>query len=194
MCGEKSPHRPSARSCTGSPPRVRGKVGVRHRRDVGYGITPACAGKSPRRTRWKASCRDHPRVCGEKGLRIPIDEDVMGSPPRVRGKGFYVHRERICIRITPACAGKSISVRESIRCDGDHPRVCGEKVSVGSSSPEMLGSPPRVRGKVDVFDASVFAARITPACAGKSTTTKCRMCPRQDHPRVCGEKSTPRWI
>ena len=56
----------------------------------------------------KLGIEDYPRVCGEKGLRIPIDEDVMGSPPRVRGKGDLIHITKRKHGITPACAGKSV--------------------------------------------------------------------------------------
>ena len=35
-----------------------------------------------------------------------------------------------------------------------------------------MGSPPRVRGKVDFLDVSGACARITPACAGKSCTVE----------------------
>ena len=51
----------------------------------------------------------------------------------------------------------------------------------------MLGSPPRVRGKL--FEAWRRAQhdRITPAHAGKTEpeTVLCRTC--MDHPRACGE-------
>ena len=51
------------------------------------------------------------------------------------------------------------------------------------------GSPPRVRGKVDYPDGCVVLDRITPACAGKSAPCAGDLPRRQDHPRVCGEKS-----
>ena len=72
------------------------------------------------------------------------------------------------IRITPAYAGKSFSVRIPEYHRADHPRLCGEKrVSILMQKFEM-GSPPPMRGKgcprLDTCDIG----RITPAYAGKS--------------------------
>ena len=70
-------------------------------------ITPAYAGKSLGQ-RGKVLCMgDHPRVCGEKALTFFQPSSVMGSPPRVRGKGVVHVRAQIGEGITPACAGKS---------------------------------------------------------------------------------------
>ena len=55
-------------------------------------------------------------------------------------------------------------------------------------SPQHWGSPPRVRGKVEVQVADKLVAGITPACAGKSGKTDWTTMCRRDHPRVCGEK------
>ena len=78
------------------------------------------------------------------------------------GGGYY--------GITPACAGKSVQV--------DH------------KAGQVKGSPPRMRGKVELVAERGVALRITPACAGKRATTKMASSATQDHPRVCEEK---RW-
>ena len=70
--------------------------------------------------------------------------------------------------ITPACAGKSASPLLPVRLRWDHPRVCGEKVTSSLSENSVMGSPPRVRGKVTEAVGNVLAIGITPACAGKS--------------------------
>ena len=56
------------------------------------------------------------------------------------------------------------------------------------------GSPPRMRGKVDLFGQLLPRHRITPAYAGKRDRWFC--CRRffRDHPRVCGEKRTAQEI
>ena len=46
----------------------------------------------------------------------------------MRGKDNLEPPEFICIRITPAYAGKSWYAVLLIFSDQDHPRVCGEKV------------------------------------------------------------------
>ena len=93
----------------GSPPRVRGKDGLFSASFTGFRITPACAGKSRDRPRLHHGSGDHPRVCGEKAVRVIVTMDFTGSPPRVRGKdpllSFYIGVGGI----TPACAGKSVS-------------------------------------------------------------------------------------
>ena len=91
--------------------------------------------------------RDHPRVCGEKALTsIPRDKP-QGSPPRVRGKVGHALHVGVGVGITPACAGKSKFPRERGAGSWDHPRVCGEKDVTPGDIADVMGSPPRVRGK-----------------------------------------------
>ena len=74
----------------------------------GYGITPACAGKSKEMMSEQSLIWDHPRVCGEKAAQLRAGFDGRGSPPRVRGKAIASIQILDCQRITPACAGKSV--------------------------------------------------------------------------------------
>ena len=155
-------------------------------------ITPAYAGKSALSC---SSCPcgwDHPRVCGEKALLVLYPVLLVGSPPRVRGKESRPHRSSGSSGITPACAGKS-----AIPCfwplpHWDHPRVCGEKYSTRPYLSDEWGSPPRVRGKVTSLIPALPLHGITPACAGKSGTTRRKAGNKWDHPRVCGEKRRDR--
>ena len=92
------------------------------------GITPAYAGKRNRKRVCPAFCRDHPRLCGEKGNRKRVcpafcritpayagksEErycqgcDVIGSPPPMRGKVLDLLEDLCAVGITPAYAGKS---------------------------------------------------------------------------------------
>ena len=54
-----------------------------------------------------------------------------------------------------------------------------------------LGSPPPVRGKVQLPSAIFPLHGITPACAGKSCNSCVPVGFSQDHPRLCGEKDLP---
>ena len=112
-----------------------------------FWITPAYAGKSSRNeTCWHRPW-DHPCVCGEKGF-IGLEVGLYpGSPPRMRGKGGCVERLVGGFRITPACAGKSLTESETAAYCRDHPRVCGEKVWLRRYHLKQKGSPPRMRGK-----------------------------------------------
>ena len=85
-CGEKLLRSSCSAVHLGSPPRVRGKVsGVRENLER-MGITPAGAGKRPRRPRLRCRSGDHPRGCGEKKIWNVRCVTPWGSPPRVRGK------------------------------------------------------------------------------------------------------------
>ena len=66
----------------------------------------------------------------------------------MRGKAFWGIHAVICHGITPAYAGKSYQHKAVILCSGDHPRLCGEKLSDFSIIANVLGSPPPMRGKV----------------------------------------------
>ena len=127
-------------------------------------------------------------MCGEKHLYGAKFETKGTSPPRVRGKAKIRHFSVSSRRITPAYAGKSLSLRRSGFCRWDHPRVCGEKVGPVGCVSGWLGSPPRMRGKAPSLAVLGACIGITPAYAGKSSRKWCGCRVRWDHPRVCGEK------
>ena len=54
----------------------------------------------------------------------------------------------------------------------------------------MLGSPPRVRGKLTEDRAQRLRPGITPACAGKTKREAITSAAAEDHPRVCGENTS----
>ena len=194
----------------GSPPRMRGKGVKPCNERVGMGITPACAGKRAIHNTVQLLVRDHPRMCGEKPtLRCPC-LPCRGSPPHVRGKAVppllvsdrYEDHPRVCgekgpqtmkgghcARIAPAYAGESTCNTVGRQHRGEHPRVCGEKPKVMNLVLVRPGSPPHVRGKVDVLSKIDTLIGITPAYAGKSFLQRTAQCRCQDHPRVCGEKT-----
>ena len=67
--------------------------------------------------------------------------------------------------------------------------MCGEKIRNDVLVLAEAGSPPRVRGEVWHAVDSKLRFGITPACAGRRRKGERQMEARQDHPRVCGEKS-----
>ncbi len=115
-------------------------------------------------------------------------ESAKGSPPRVRGKVENLHLDLHGLGITPACAGKSLKGIRPPSKNQDHPRVCGEKPFSVPGTLFPSGSPPRVRGKAVEYVKNKVSEGITPACAGKRTTSRIWCSMAQDHPRVCGEK------
>ena len=92
----------------------------------------------------------------------------LGSPPRVRGKLHFRLLNSCCKRITPARAGKTLTLRRNACTPKDHPRACGENTDLLTFWATRVGSPPRVRGKPPMFLITLHLARITPARAGKT--------------------------
>ena len=66
----------------------------------------------------------------------------------MRGKVERVYFAPQDLRITPAYAGKRSMFVDNFEWGGDHPRLCGEKVSLVKVGMLPLGSPPPMRGKV----------------------------------------------
>ena len=188
VCGEKQRVWMHALYMAGSPPRMRGKERRNHGTHVHGGITPAYAGKSCPCRITSLACRDHPRVCGEKSAGGHSVCGILGSPPRMRGKGILGAVNKSNIGITPAYAGKRDTTTARRASPWDHPRVCGKKGSGSCRKACGVGLPPRMRGKASVTAPYQPSARITPAYAGKSTRGHDAGKPAQDHPRICGEK------
>ena len=127
-------------------------------------------------------------MCGEKGLDEGHRGNPEGSPPRVRGKAVWKDIKHAEQGITPACAGKSLTIQKMSTLGRDHPRVCGEKYARNGILFTLRGSPPRVRGKVCMTTLWTSQNGITPACAGKRGVLNGCETHDGDHPRVCGEK------
>ena len=147
---------------------MRGKGDPAARTSTCTRITPAYAGKSSAFIRSSPVNQDHPRLCGEKSAEIMAEHDAEG--------------------ITPAYAGKRVPKIPQTQRTRDHPRLCGEKPAFPKCPPVYRGSPPPMRGKVEKLSFIPDDVRITPAYAGKSLFLQCRLNPRWDHPRLCGEK------
>ncbi len=172
----------------GSPPPTRGKGFFRVRRLQTLGITPAYAGKSDTPLCIICQSKDHPRLRGEKQLNLTDEELPIGSPPPTRGKDWNVSPISTLYRITPAYAGKSVTLVEIERYKGDHPRLRGEKLLLIEGYHTSLGSPPPTRGKVLRRLALLQSEGITPAYAGKSSPASLAGNFPWDHPRLRGEK------
>ena len=74
---------------------------------------------------------------------------------------------RIC-RITPAHAGKTSLCSLGVCRQKDHPRACGENEKRVEELGKVMGSPPRMRGKLNEETNRKFQHGITPAHAGKT--------------------------
>ena len=137
---------------------------------------------------------DHPRRCGENLNYLNNDNITEGSPPQVRGKQPDKYLLNVGKRITPAGAGKTDLQAMRFRKHEDHPRRCGENLTLPTGRSPKLGSPPQVRGKPPSLYKNTQRRRITPAGAGKTQMKPCCIHRRQDHPRRCGENAFKRKL
>ena len=175
----------------GSPPRMRGKPVFGQTFFCPFGITPAHAGKTPAHRDSSCHNRDHPRACGENSLSEASGLFDQGSPPRMRGKPSQRDTALLLDGITPAHAGKTPAGALRMRRRRDHPRACGENSTPSIAAMRSAGSPPRMRGKPGGDVIGIPARGITPAHAGKTTISSRQRRASRDHPRACGENSSP---
>ena len=144
--GEHWPLPADVADALGSPPPARG---ARHAH--GWGalaprITPACAGSTLVAGRLAGSPRDHPRLRGEHTVTDDAEQVRSGSPPPARGAHPDHLDDRLCQRITPACAGSTTMAYTGHAFTGDHPRLRGEHLPTSSRISSSSGSPPPARG------------------------------------------------
>ena len=128
-------------------------------------------------------------MCGEKATSVGYTIQPHGSPPHVRGKGLVHNRFLQLPGITPACAGKRVTLPADLPEAEDHPRMCGEKGIWLKCLSLFLGSPPHVRGKaVRSLFLCLFCRGSPPRMRGKADRDTTQDRTAVDHPRVCGEK------
>ena len=188
LCGEKSKRFETFLLPAGSPPPMRGKDSGLCVVQSHFRITPAYAGKSKVMCGSGISIQDHPRLCGEKRIPTASAKSPKGSPPPMRGKAVLTAGAWQSRGITPAYAGKSGTAARHSAVRQDHPRLCGEKFGQILLFQLHGGSPPPMRGKVNLPDPQPFVLGITPAYAGKSCICSSFRSRFWDHPRLCGEK------
>ena len=86
----------------------------------------------------------------------------------MRGKLIVSGAMSVGHRITPADAGKTGLHCAAAKESEDHPRGCGENDDIQPEFPNVTGSPPRMRGKLNAPEVRIGDHRITPADAGKT--------------------------
>ena len=155
----------------GSPPHARGRPKSRRAAHRRQGITPACAGKTFRGQRGLDHDGDHPRMRGEDMPSPFASPAAGGSPPHARGRLKSANTTKKERRITPACAGKTCPLTRNSISGQDHPRMRGEDGNLGVRRALLRGSPPHARGRRGGGCRARSIRRITPACAGKTTST-----------------------
>ena len=126
MCGEHLAMYCSSVSSLGSSPHVRGAHIGTNVEYGPYGIIPACAGSTCRRSERCSRPWDHPRMCGEHREGTGVPSCRSGSSPHVRGAPALISSLGGDTGIIPACAGSTKLLYTQI--------------------PSTTGSSPHVRG------------------------------------------------
>ncbi len=88
--------------------------------------------------------------------------------------------------IISACAERSTTTPPVAPPNRDHLRVCGAVDVAFLAVYGLVGSSPRVRSGLALFDAERRAIGIISACAERSATRWKSCISRWDHLRVCG--------
>ena len=189
VCGANAMPGTRCHWVSGSSPRVRGKLTMTMIIGIAFRIIPACAGQTRTCSTLGCATADHPRVCGANLNMVSNSSQVRGSSPRVRGKPIPASHAHPRLRIIPACAGQTARRRPAPTKTSDHPRVCGANSRSGRWGLAVIGSSPRVRGKLVHVGGGLVSERIIPACAGQTDAVGVVHVPAADHPRVCGANS-----
>ena len=157
---------------SGSSPPARGTVG---RVAVELGaqrFIPACAGNGPRAPLGTCGPPVHPRLRGERRARWRVTDGPAGSSPPAQGTAGALAGHRRPGRFIPACAGNG------------HPSWTRWAMYVGSSPPARGTGQDRHRWRP--------LLRFIPACAGNGLRPATRPPSTPVHPRLRGERTTPR--
>ena len=132
-------------------------------------IIPAYAGSTSRRATQSRPEPDHPRIRGEHGLVARRTIRGGGSSPHTRGARYSSSGRGEYVRIIPAYAGSTRSIRQYPRRPKDHPRIRGEHTSRRPLSTYPCGSSPHTRGAPMPLRSRSRRPRIIPAYAGSTT-------------------------
>ena len=147
-------------------------------------------------------------MCGEHFTAPTIATTRPGSSPHVRGALLRLPARRGRRGIIPACAGSTPRPSPPAPTTRDHPRMCGEHMSVAIMPNAQEGSSPHVRGALGRILHDRAPGGIIPACAGSTERPITRSgivkgssphvrgaldgqeagrLSGVDHPRMCGE-------
>ena len=150
----------------GSSPRMRGSHTLIPITTNPYGIIPAHAGLTGRRSTSSRSMGDHPRACGAHCEMKLTEKQRRGSSPRMRGSHSPRRDVRRGLGIIPAHAGLTFCHAGANTGRRDHPRACGAHSPGRKAIRASAGSSPRMRGSRLLLLHCKLNLGIIPAHAG----------------------------
>ena len=117
-----------------------------------------------------------------------------GSSPHTRGARHPFRNARRQLRIIPAYAGSTTTLRRPSRISWDHPRIRGEHDCSIYFTNFPTGSSPHTRGAQGDRRHPCAWVGIIPAYAGSTRIRRPRRAGRRDHPRIRGEHAFVIWL
>ena len=173
-CGEHDISVMGRTMSSGSSPRMRGALRS-GRSAPGYRrIIPADAGSTHQAHPTVDGQGDHPRGCGEHLLITWSGHNPSGSSPRMRGAQSSFLIRLPPLGIIPADAGSTAMPFDMACRYKDHPRGCGEHVSMRIMPVGPAGSSPRMRGALGRGKRFGAGLGIIPADAGSTSYPRLR--------------------
>ena len=138
-----------AGSVTWAHPRVCGAdPQVGHSETVVNGSSPRVRGRRPDHQDDLPLVWAHPRVCGADCPGRERLDGHLGSSPRVRGRRATAGEKQHAQGLIPACAGQTRHYAPTPPASRAHPRVCGADTFRSVHGCAVVGSSPRVRGRL----------------------------------------------
>ena len=151
------------------------------------GLIPAGAGSTAGYAYRRHGSWAHPRWRGEHNRNVRSATLMAGSSPLARGAQVIFGAHGRWLRLIPAGAGSTTSIRSPARCSRAHPRWRGEHLGAGRCWTLRRGSSPLARGARALQASRTPVARLIPAGAGSTQSGPCSASTDWAHPRWRGE-------
>ena len=166
--GENAARQKLAGMNFGTSPRIRGKPAkTRAEAEILRNI-PAHTGKTTPGILTSHRLPEHPRAYGENGLQESIFGILDGTSPRIRGKREALLKELSPARNIPAHTGKTAPASVTVTAGPEHPRAYGENGHLVRGGLGIVGTSPRIRGKLSTWSGGCQCSRNIPAHTGKT--------------------------
>ena len=170
----------------GSPPVVRGLLWMTLPRGGVIWFIPGRAGSAHGSSLGRHPISVHPRSCGVFYLPMALFIFLIGSPPEVRGLPSRFLEQSSFSWFTPGRAGSAFQWTLIEPIFAVHPGSCGVWVTWKGWQSSRPGSPPVVRGLLNLLPVFLVCERFTPGRAGSVTGPMEDPMPKKVHPRSCG--------
>ena len=155
-----------------------------------FRLIPARAGNTWVRKALPGRGAAHPRSRGEHRCRSSASAGYVGSSPLARGTLGALVVVGAGLRLIPARAGNTWSLRRERNSLAAHPRSRGEHCDVPRVHDGFSGSSPLARGTQSERGVGLIGWRLIPARAGNTRLKSPRVHLSTAHPRSRGEHAS----